>query len=177
MRRLWRINLKQLSQTATLIITLLLTNNTSADPLFEFKKVGQAKLKVLFWDIYDSSLYTSNGQYQADIFPQALELVYLRDIEADDLIKSTKEEWQKLGIEEQNSARWLVSLAGILPDIKEGDKLTLVVSDTKQSEFFYNADSIGVMADPAFGPDFLRIWLDEKSSHPKLRNKLIGNNK
>lgn len=151
--------------------------NSIAMPIDGLQKVGQAKLAVLFWDIYDSALYTANGRYHAEIYPQALEIIYLRDVEASDLIEKTQEEWKKLGIKDENAANWLIAIAEIFPNIKEGDNLTLVVNSAKQSEFFLNSVPIGIVKDPAFGPNFLRIWLDERSSHPKVRNKLIGKNK
>lgn len=148
-----------------------------ADPLFELKKVGEAKLKVLFWDVYHSSLYSQTGEYQAEQFPQALKIDYLRDIDADDLIQRTQEEWEKLGIEEKEFSQWLPLLTDIFPNIKKGDTLLLHVSENHQSELFFNGKTIGKITDPTFGKNFLRIWLDKNCSYPKVRNKLIGLNK
>ena len=139
-----------------------------------FNKVGEAKLSVLFWDIYHSSLYNKSGTYIADEFPQALQLNYLRAISADDLIKHTKEEWKKLGVSANHLDKWLPLLNDIFPDINKGDTLILIVSKSKTSEFFFNDQSIGVISDELFGENFLKIWLDENCSYPKVRNKLIG---
>ena len=46
----------------------------------------------------------------------------------------------------------------------------------QQSEFFFNGKTIGKITDRTFGKSFLRIWLDENCSYPKVRNKLIGSN-
>lgn len=148
-----------------------------ADPISELKKVGEAKLKVLFWDVYNSTLYSQTGEYQAELFPQALKINYLRDIDADDLIERTKEEWQKLDIKQDTYQQWLPMLTEIFPDIKKGDTLLLKVSENLQSEFFFNGKAIGKIADESFGQSFLRIWLDENCSYPKVRNQLIGLNK
>ena len=145
-----------------------------ASPLDELKKVGEAKLRVLFWDVYNSSLYSRTGQYQADTFPQALKIHYLRDIDAKDLLDRTQDEWEKLGIEKATFSPWIPLLNAIFPDIKKGDTLLLNVNKNQQSEFFFNGKTVGKISDQAFGKSFLRIWLDEKSSYPKVRNKLIG---
>ncbi len=63
-----------------------------ANPLDDLKKVGEAKLKVLFWDVYNSSLYSKTGEYQVEQFPQALNINYLRGIDAEDLIEKTQDE-------------------------------------------------------------------------------------
>ena len=147
-----------------------------ASPIAELKKVGEAKLKVLFWDVYNSSLYSQTGKYQAEQFPQALKINYLRDIDAEDLIKRSQDEWEKLGIKQTTFSQWIPLLTNILPDIKKGDTLLLRVNENLQSEFFFNGKAIGTITDQSFGISFLRIWLDKNCSYPKVRNKLIGLN-
>ncbi len=145
-----------------------------ASPLQDLKIVGQAKLRVLFWDIYHSTLYSASGRYEPNEYPQVLEINYLRNITAQDLLEKTADEWQKLNIAQQDIDQWLPLLTQILPDIKKGDTLLLQVEGDQQSEFFFNGLSIGNISNPDFGPSFLRIWLDENCSYPKVRNQLIG---
>jgi hypothetical protein len=159
------------------LCTLVFSGVTMASPLDELKKVGEAKLKILFWDVYNSSLYSQTGKYQADKFPQALKINYLRDIDAEDLIKTTQDEWKKLGIKRTTFSPWIPLLTDIFPDIKKNDTLVLSVDENQQSEFFFNGKTIGIITDQTFGKSFLRIWLDENCSYPKVRNKLIGLNK
>jgi hypothetical protein len=153
---------------------LVFSGVTMASPLAELKKVGEAKLKVLFWDVYNSSLYSQTGEYRAEQFPQALKISYLRDIDAEDLIKRTQDEWEKLGIKQALFSQWIPLLTRIFPDIKKGDTLLLKVDKNLQSEFFFNGKTIGIITDQTFGNSFLRIWLDKNCSYPKVRNKLIG---
>jgi hypothetical protein len=101
----------------------------------------------------------------------------LRDIKAQNLIERTQDEWEKLGIEQATFSQWIPLLTNIFPDIKEGDTLLLSVGENQQSEFFFNGKTIGKITDTNFGKSFLRIWLDENCSYPKVRNKLIGLNK
>ena len=159
------------------LCTLVFSGVSVANPLDDLKKVGEAKLKVLFWDVYNSSLYNKTGEYQAEQFPQALKVNYLRDIDAEDLIEKTQDEWEKLGIKQVTFSQWIPLLTNIFPDIKKGDTLFLSVSEDQQSEFFFNGKTIGKITDQSFGKSFLRIWLDENCSYPKVRNKLIGSNK
>ncbi|MEP1449073.1 MAG: chalcone isomerase family protein [Paraglaciecola sp.] len=169
-----KTNLVRLS---SLVLTLLISGATMADPLSELKIVGEAKLKVLFWDVYDSSLFNQTGIYQAGQFPQALKINYLRDIDAEDLVATTQQEWQKLGIEPASFEVWIPLLAEIFPDIKKGDTLLLDVGENRHSEFYFNGKSIGKIRDENFGPSFLRIWLDQNCSYPKVRRQLLGLNK
>ena len=140
-------------------------------------KKSRRSQTLLFWDVYNSSLYSKTGEYQAEKFPQALKINYLRDIDAEDLIERTQDEWEKLGIKQVTFSQWIPLLTNIFPDIKKGDTLLLSVSENQQSEFFFNGKTIGKITDQTFGKSFLRIWLDENCSYPKVRNKLIGSNK
>ena len=48
--------------------------------------VGTARLKVLFWEVYDSQLFTPSGSWQGKA-PYQLSLRYLRDIPASKLVE------------------------------------------------------------------------------------------
>ena len=157
--------------------TLVFSSLSFANPLENLIKVGEAKLKVLFWNIYIASLYSKTGEYEAEQFPQALKINYLRDIDSEELIEKTKEEWEKLGFKELTFSHWIRLLSIIFPDIKKGDTLLLNVNENRQSEFFFNGKTIGKINDKTFGKSFLRIWLDKNCSFPEIRKKLIGSTK
>lgn len=145
-----------------------------ASPIQDMQKVGEAKLEFLFWDVYLSALYSPSGVFNEEEYPLALNIQYLRDIDAQDLVDKTAEEWQKLGFSDEQISPWLEQIKAIWPDIVKGDELLLVVEADKRSRFYHNQELIGDMQDTAFGPSFLAIWLDENCSFPKLRKKLIG---
>jgi hypothetical protein len=153
----------------SILCMLSFSGVTMANSLVGLKKVGEAKLKVFFWDVYNSSLYNQTGEYQVEKFPQVLKIDYLRDIDAADLIERTQDEWKKLGIEQTVYEPWLPLLTNIFPNIKKGDTLLLSVNENLDSEFFFNGQTIG--------KSFLRIWLDVNCSYPKVREQLIGLNK
>lgn len=146
----------------------------AAEPLANLQRVGQAKLSVFIWDVYDSYLYSEDGKYSPEQYPMALRIQYLRDIEAADLVDQTEEEWLKLGIEKEDFKSWLVRVADIWPDIKKGDELLLRVDKNLESRFYFNGEFIGALTDPRFGSSFLDIWLSPNCSYPKVRNALIG---
>ena len=153
---------------------LLSTKEPLANQLEYLKKIGEAKLKVLFWDIYNASLYSKTKEYKEELFPQALQIIYLRNINSEDLIEKTQEEWEKLGIKQVKFNKWIILIKNIFPDIKKGDKLLFIVYENQRSEFFLNGKTIGEISAITFGKSFLRSWLDENCSFPELRKKLIG---
>ncbi len=139
----------------------------------DFSKVGQTRLSVYFWDVYDATLYSPSGKYKQDE-RQALLLEYLRDIKAKDLIETTEEEWQKLELNSDKHEQWLEKLDAIWPDIKEGDCLLLVEKKDGTAEFYQGDKLLGEIEDKDFTEQFLAIWLSENSRFESERNELIG---
>lgn len=156
------------------ILGMLFSFSLSAMPLENMQTVGQAKLKVLFWNIYQSWLYTPDGVFTPEQYPVALKIQYLRDISAADLLEATEEEWQKLGFKTSQYQPWLQQVQALWPDIKQQDELLLVIDQDQQSQFYFNQQLLGHITDPDFGPGFLAIWLSPDASYPKLRRQLIG---
>ncbi|MFQ3235149.1 MAG: hypothetical protein ACI9C4_000703 [Paraglaciecola sp.] len=148
-----------------------------AEPLANMQAIGQAKLKVLFWNVYRSTLYSQDGRYIESQLPLALKIHYLRDINAKDLVEKTADEWRKLGLPSSQTQAWLTRLELVWPNIKKGDELLLVVNEDRSSTFYFNKIPLENITDLQFGSNFLRIWLDKNSSYPELRKQLIGDPK
>ncbi len=156
---------------AMLMLLSALTARADTDAL---RLVGEARLQVLFWSIYDSRLYTADGDYEHGERPVRLEIQYLRDIDADDLVARTAQEWEALGVRHERQAQWLEAMAALWPDIRESDTLTVELDESHRSAFYHNGRRLGTVEDPDFGQHFLDIWLSPRTSRPELRLALIG---
>ncbi len=143
----------------------------TASPL---QKVGEAKLRVLFWDIYYSRLYTESGNYQRGDRPLKLEIQYLLDIKSDALVERTRTEWEDQGLEHENQEQWLNALRELWPDVNQNDVLVLEIDDQNRSTFYHNGTRLGVIDDAGFGQQFVDIWLAPTTTRPELRLALIG---
>ena len=137
--------------------------------------VGTARLKVLFWEVYDSQLFTPSGSWQGEA-PYQLSLRYLRDIPASKLVEETDKAWRQQGRSHPKQNEWLQQLNDIWPDIARGDHLVFGLNAKGQSAFWFNGRPIGGIGDDDFGALFGGIWLDQDSPRPELRNQLIGLN-
>ncbi|MFT5758348.1 MAG: hypothetical protein ACI9LM_003087 [Alteromonadaceae bacterium] len=140
--------------------------------------VGSAVFSVLFWDIYKSTLYTKTGNYNKQQAPEILlfEIEYLKDITAAELIKRTIEQWYHLEKAESQYLPYIAKLTSIWPDIKSGDKLTLLKQNGR-SVFYFNHVKIGIIEQDEFSALFLDIWLSPKTSQKALRTELLGDSK
>lgn len=149
---------------------------TMPPPSATLIQVGSASMSMMWFDIYSATLYSIDGKYQAEQWPLKLEIEYHRDINADDLIDATVDQWLHLGLSEQKIDEYHEQLAKAWPDVKEGDRLTFMVKSVTQAEFLFNDKPYFQVSHLEFPQDFLAIWLSENTSRPKLRQQLIGMN-
>jgi len=162
-----------------LVVLLMIQANGNATestpPWQSMTMVGQGKLSVLFWDIYNAELYTADGTWSENSRPVALRLVYLRDFKKKQLISETKKQWKKLGFkDEQKMDTWLETLDELWRDVKEEESITLYIDESARSYFYLNNEQLGQVEDPEFAQAFLAIWLSEDTSAPEVRKKLIS---
>ncbi len=125
---------------------------------------------------YRVRLMSKNGAYQPSSYPMALEINYLKSMSASALLESTDGELKRLGIDRASRTRWLASLERILPSVKSGDRLTVLAHGKNKGTFYFNDQAIGDINDRGLAGQFLSsIGLSEKTSQPRLRQQLIGN--
>ena len=191
---LWRAKLKDsltvLRAASVLCVALALVhsplqaqNVKAAPPLAatatagmpELKALGGGLLRVFGFQVYNVYLWTPAGAAFDRSKPYALDLQYLRTFSAKQLAERSIDEMRGQGIGgDAVYPKWLAEMERVFADVKEGDRLTGVVTPTKTSKFFYNGAFRGEVLDPAFADAFFGIWLSEKSSQPRVRNLLLG---
>ena len=104
----------------------------------------------------------------------ALELEYTRTLYGEEIAIASIDEIKKLGLGTSvQQAQWLADMKKIFPDVEKGYLLTGIFIPEQPSRFFLNGEAIGDIADPEFGRAFFGIWLDSKTSAPKLRRALL----
>jgi hypothetical protein len=141
------------------------------------KEVGKARLKIMFWKIYDAKLVASKGQWQADS-PFALSLTYLRDFDGEDIASRSVDEMRDIGYEDEvELAKWYEQMRSVFPNVKEGENITGVLDTNKHTHFYYQGKLIGSIDDTSFGQSFFDIWLHKNTSEPEMRKQLLGMNK
>lgn len=138
--------------------------------------VGEGRLSVLFWDIYEIQLFSSDGRYDPQQ-PVALVLNYLRSVSGRDIAEASIDEIRKQGVFDTGTiADWHAQLTQLFPDIAKGDQLVGSFDPNTGSQFHLNGTLIGVIDDPELSRRFFDIWLSEATSQPRLREQLLGLN-
>lgn len=137
-------------------------------------EVGKARLKVGPFPIYSCVLLTPSGDYTPDKTPVRLELTYKRNIRSHHFLKHARKEWAHQGLPEALIEANAKSLADAFPDIKKGETLSIQTGEDGSGSLFHNGEKIFHIEDPELVQSFINIWLSEKTSRPKHREKLIG---
>lgn len=170
-----------MKHTTTLITLLVLSltssvsfANTTASK--QFKTVGKAEMRWLLFPLYQIELKTPDGRYQANRYPQVLDIMYRRTIEKQHLLTATDQQWQRLGLPLAKRQQWIAQLDRVWPSVKAGDTLSFQLNADGKNTFVHNGRNIGGVADTQFGKSFLAIWLSPKTSQPGIRQRLIGPN-
>ena len=132
---------------------------------------GQGRLTFWGFDVYDARYYVADPKGQNGF---ALEIQYIRSFKGNELAKRTIYEMSRQGVSEKQRALWLQSLEKIFPDIASGDTLIGLHLPDKGTMFLHNGKVIGDVPGDAFAKAFFGIWLDERTSAPKLRTALIA---
>ena len=83
-------------------------------------------------------------------------------------------EWAHQGMPEVVIAASATSLEGAFPDIEKGEMLVFETHEDGTGHLYHNGEKIFKIKDPDLVQNFVNIWLSEKTSRPKHRERLIG---
>ena len=140
------------------------------------QQVGEARLKVMMWNVFDASLYSETGLFDKnEAF--ALELTYLRNIKSKKIVSKSMQEIRRMATTEISAISlrgWKQQLSAIIPDVRVGMSITGVRSPEGHTLFYVGDEMKGRINDTEFTDAFFDIWLGENTAEPKLRRKLTG---
>ncbi len=148
-----------------------------AQSLDQARKLGQSRLVVFGFNIYDAKLWVQDGFAAANYANSAfaLELRYLRNFSGNSLAERSLKEMRNLGsVSDAQAQVWLDQMRQTFPDVKKGDQLIGLHRADGSSSFILNGKPIGEVRDTEFNRLFFGIWLSPKTSEPKMRRELIG---
>lgn len=139
--------------------------------------IGQGRLRVWGFDVYEARLWGRPGFAANDftVQPFELEFAYLRDLKASDIAASSIKEMRRdQAIDDQLASKWSAELRRVIPDIKKGDRVTGIHQPGRGVAFEVNGKPSGEIADAQFAKLFFGIWLAPNTSEPQLRAALLA---
>lgn len=94
---------------------------TTIEELRPLALVGSSQLRVAFFKVFDSKLYSQSGQWHDPSKSFRFELTYSRAISGRFLTKQTSKEWDHLGFSDPRRGEWESAILAMWPDVKKGD--------------------------------------------------------
>ena len=134
------------------------------------------RLRVWGFEVYDARLWTPRGfrHSQAMQAGFALELQYLRKLEGSAIASRSIDEMRRVGsFTDAQAQTWLATMRELFPNVTAGERITGVNLPGEGAEFWVNGQRVGVVKDVNFARLFFGIWLDERTSEPKMRAQLL----
>ena len=133
------------------------------------QKYGSGELRRFGFLVYEAQLWGGANPAES---PIALQLTYKRDIAGVKIVNASLDHMRDLGASDAQLALWGPAMARIFPDVKTGDQIVGIYRPGAAT-FLYNNREIGQINDPEFARLFFGIWLDPRTTEPRLRNRLL----
>ena len=134
------------------------------------------RLRVWGFEVYDARLWTPRGFRHSQAMQQAfaLELQYLRKLEGAAIASRSIDEMRRVGsFTDAQPQAWLTAMREMFPNVSAGERITGINLPGEGVEFWVNGQRVGVVKDVNFARLFFGIWLDERTSEPKMRAQLL----
>jgi len=154
-------------------ITAVIAREPSELPqhLSSAKLQGSGRLTWWGLHLYDAAFYRL-GSLSSPEF--ALDLRYQKSFSGKSIANRSAEEMKRIGVPEDQAILWGKELTAFLPNVESGQTLTATYSAKQGTTFFYEGKQIAQIPGSEFSKAFFGIWLDPKTSAPKLRAELLG---
>jgi hypothetical protein len=161
----------------TLILGVIAPISSAKEPPHIKSMMGEVQLQGLgrlnFWGfhVYDANFYRGSAKDSQEF---ALELKYQRSFSGEAIASRTAQEMKNLGVADTQAATWGKELASILPNVEPGQTIAAVYIPRQGTSFFFEGKKLSQIQGADFAKAFFGIWLDSKTSAPKLRAELLG---
>ncbi|NND91668.1 MAG: hypothetical protein HKN42_12475 [Granulosicoccus sp.] len=136
--------------------------------------IGEARMKVLLWDVFDARLYASGERFDRTK-PFALSLSYLRELRGHSIVETTISEMSRQGRFSPSELRsWEGQLARLIDDVDTDTTITGVRDENGHTLFYRDGQALGKITDTRFTGGFFDIWLGDRTSRPAFTRQLLG---
>jgi len=136
--------------------------------------VGSATLKFLGIKVYDISLWSEEVGFSYEK-RFAIYIKYNMNFSGEDLAQRSVTEIKRLHeLSKQEESSYRESLKKIFSSVRKGDEKIAFFIPSQGVIIFHNGEPAGKISDPKLSRLFVDIWLDERSSYPKITKAILG---
>ena len=159
------------------LMSLSVTTISARESLELPQHLSSAKLqgsgRLTWWGlhVYDAAFYRL-GSLSSPEF--ALDLRYQKSFSGKSIANRSVEEMKRIGVSDDQAYLWGKELSSFLPNVESGQALTAIYVPKQGTSFYFEGKQIAQIPGAEFSKAFFGIWLDPKTSAPKLRTELLG---
>lgn len=155
-----------------LCLLILVGHSVKASPIAsavpDAELRGQATFRFLGAPLYRARLFTPSGARLDWESVFALELTYLRNLTATDLVEGTLRELKRMGGGLPQRAK----LASCFLDVRKGDSYTAITDGPHRLKFWLNNTQICSLSHPDITNRFMKIFLGDNSRSRRFTSLL-----
>jgi hypothetical protein len=140
------------------------------------EQIGEGKLRWLGMTVYEARLFARDGAYLPQQ-PHALKIEYRYSFTAEQLARQSLKEIERIHGEQPDGNGWRKALQAVFRDVERGDHIIGVHYPGRGAEFYSEGELLGRLENVELSRAFFDIWLDPRTSEPKLRRQLLGDNR
>lgn len=161
---------RQLLRLLLSLATLPFASLATTEPTTGLSRWGSGEFRRFGFLVYEATLWAGDDPQRP---PLALKLTYRRNIRGAAIAEASVKEMRQLGVtDEATLARWGRIMAGLFPDVQDGDFI-LGEYQPGSARFYFNGRWLGAIEEAEFARAFFAIWLDARTSAPALRAALL----
>jgi hypothetical protein len=141
------------------------------------KLMGQQRFTYWGFAVYDASLWANTSFASLDWaqYTLVLELRYLRDFKGADIAQRSIDEMDgQRALSAMQAQSWSAQLRQLIPNVREGERLTGVYTPNKSLQLFHQDQLVGEVRDGELAQRFMGIWLAPETSQRQLRQQLLA---
>jgi len=166
--------MKKLFALIILVSSISWTGQAQQEDFQSPKLIGEGTLKVLMWEVYDLRLFTDGTPFSWNN-KFMLEFDYSRELKKESVIDASLKEFKlQPNVTDKDIKAWEVYLEKVIQSVQKGAKASIIWVPDGQIIFHYEGSKPTTIENEKFARAFLNIWLGERTSRPKLRNKLLN---
>jgi len=166
--------MKKLFALIILVSSISWTGQAQQEGFQSPKLIGEGTLKVLMWEVYDLRLFTDGTPFSWNN-KFMLEFDYSRELKKESVIDASLKEFKlQPNVTDKDIKAWEVYLEKVIQSVQKGAKASIIWVPDGQIIFHYEGSKPTTIENEKFARAFLNIWLGERTSRPKLRNKLLN---
>lgn len=148
-----------------------------ATQLPQGRKLGEGTMRWFGLKLYDAQLWTEKPatQFNHRNDKHLLELRYDKSFDGVKIAEASREQIEGQGV--GNAQLWPVwqkKLTDMIPDVQKDTRLTALYLPGKGLQLYRDGQPHAELNDPELAAAFMGIWLDTRTSEPKLRERLLG---